>query len=627
MAKCSYNALMRNNMKNSDVKTYKIEKPKLTLILYILVSMFMVFFSITGTLLTNNGNIIWTESTTAKIVGASIGGGIVIGLAVGYGIYFANLLICKIGGKLKIKEEKIKPIFRSPLLIGIVAAVIILACYLPVFLAYYPGIASYDSSTQANMYFSGQYYEHHPLLHTLFIEWCLRAGYAVWGSYNAGIAIYSIIQLTIFDIIFAFGIALVFKWVSKRNLLWAYIFSAALTLFCGMFEFTRYMAISMTKDSLFSVFLLLQFLLFICLMEDTKKKKTGLYIAYICSLILCGLLRNNATYALILVAMFEGLVAFIKWIKYACIKKKNSLDAQKPIFQTKLTIVTVVAVVVTMIILNAMAKALNAIPGDKREMLSVPIQQMARTAVYHSGRMVVPEDDGTLDERTMAVIDEFFLYDGFPVYTQDISDPVKICTNTYVARYKTKEFMYAYLTMLKNHPSDYINAFVALENGFINVNDYSHAVVNQKKGLYGLGYATTRINDYYSTIGVYKDSKLPRLHEYMEEWANDNRYLDYPLIKYIYMPGAYLYIYLFAFITLLKDKRSVNGRENDKNKLVIPMLFVMLYLASCLLGPTVLMRYVYPFMILCPFMTIFCACINSGDDELCKHNNYSEKDL
>ena len=96
MAKCSYNALMRNNMKNIDVITYKIEKPKLTLILYILVSMFMVFFSITGTLLTNNGNIIWTESTTAKIVGASIGGGIVIGLAVGYGIYLANLLICKI---------------------------------------------------------------------------------------------------------------------------------------------------------------------------------------------------------------------------------------------------------------------------------------------------------------------------------------------------------------------------------------------------------------------------------------------------------------------------------------------------------------------------------------------------
>lgn len=119
------------------------------------------------------------------------------------------------------------------------------------------------------------------------------------------------------------------------------------------------------------------------------------------------------------------------------------------------------------------------------------------------------------------------------------------------------------------------------------------------------------------------DSKLPRLHEYMEEWANENRYLQYPLIKHIYMPGAYLYIYLFAFITLVKDRKSANGRENEKSKLIVPMLFVMLYLASCLLGPTVLMRYVYPFMILCPFMIIFCMCIDSSDDESCKQNNYS----
>lgn len=609
-------------MKNNDLIMNKIEKPKWTLILYILVSMFMVFFSIAGTLLTNNGNIIWTKSFTAKIVVASIGGGTVVGLAVGYGIYFANLLIHTVSSKFKISGEKIKPVFKSPVFVGIMAALIIFLCYVPVFLAYYPGIASYDSATQVNMYFTGVYYQHHPLLHTLFIEWCLRVGYAIWGNYNAGIAIYSIIQLSIFDIVFSFGIALVFKWVSKRNLLWAYIFAVLLTLFCGMFEFTRYMTISMTKDGLFSIFFLLQFLLFVCLTENTKKRQTGLYIAYVCALVLCGLLRNNAAYALIIVAMFEVAVTLIKWIKYLK-GKKNSSNAQKPVFYTKLTAFTIVAVVATMLILKVMANALAAIPGDKREMLSVPIQQMARTAVYHSGRMVVPEDDGTLDERTMAVIDEFFLFDGFPVYTQDISDPVKICTNTYVVRYKTKEFMYAYLSMLKNHPGDYINAFVALENGFLNINDYSHAVVNQKKGLYGLGYAMTRTNDYYSTIGVYMDSKFPRLHEYMEEWANENRYLDYPLIKYIYMPGAYLYIYLFTFITLLKDRKSANGRENEKSKLIVPMLFVMLYLASCLLGPTVLMRYVYPFMILCPFMIIFCTCIDSSDDESCKQNNYT----
>ena len=598
-------------MDNNEVNSYKSSRPKLILIPYILVSIFMVFFSIVGTLLNRNGNIIWTGSTTVKIVAAGVGGGIAAGLLVGYGIYFTGLFISRLGSKVKIKGDRIKPLFKKPLFIGLAAAVIIVLCYLPGFLAYYPGICSYDSGVQAEQFFTGSYYQHHPVLHTLCIEWCLRAGRLIWGNYNAGIALYSVIQLTIFAVIFAYGIALVFRWVSKRNLLWAYIFAVALTLFCGMFEFTKYMAVTVTKDGLFAMFFLLQFLVFVQLSEDIENNKTGKavighYAAYGCALILCGLFRNNAAYALIVAALLESVAAFIKWIGYAGKRKKSSANVEKPIFQTILPIVTLVSVIITMLILKVMAGALNAAPGDKREMLSVPIQQMARTAVYHSGRMVIPEDDGTLDARTMAVIDEFFLYDSFPAYTQDIADPVKTNTNTYVARYKPKEFLYAYLTMLKNHPGDYLNAFVAVENGFLNVNDYSHATVNQKYATAGMGYVQTRTDNYFDTVGIYEDSKLPGLHKYMESWAEDNRYLSYPLIKYIYMPGAYLYIYLFTFIMLLKDRK----------KLVYPMLFVVLYYATCLLGPTVQMRYSYPFMMLCPFMMVFCVCIRNDNNEL-----------
>lgn len=580
--------------------TCNVNKPKKTLILYILVSMFMVFFSITGTILNNKGNLIWDGATTAKIVGASIVGGVVVGLAVAFGIYYANCLITWLGQKLVLNNDKIKPIFKKPIFIGGVSAVVILICYIPIFLAYYPGICSYDSGIQATQYFSGDYYEHHPLAHTLLIAGCLKVGYAVFGNYNAGIALYAFSQMLVFVLVFAFGIALVFKWVYKKSLVWAYIFSGILTLFCGLFDFTKYMAITVTKDCLFAIFFLLQFLLFTCVCENknsSKKKTVGLLIAYAVALVLCGIFRNNATYALIIAAMVEVAVALIKWIGYA-IGKKKAKSLVKPVFETVLPIATMAAVIVTMLILSIMGKVLNATPGDKREMLSIPIQQMARTAVYHSGRDVVPEDDGTLDDRTMAVIDEFFLYDSFPLYRQEISDPVKRYTNTYVARYKTKEFLYAYTTMLKNHPGDYINAFVAVENGFINVNDYSHATINQGEGVFGLGYVQTKWDSFFDVVGIYKDSKIPGLFEYLENWANENKYLNYPIIKYIYMPGAYLYIFLYAFITLLKDK---------KKKTACEMVFVLMYFASCLFGPTVQMRYVYPFMILAPFMTIFCA--------------------
>lgn len=606
----------------------KVKRPEKSVVFYALVSVVMVFFTIVGTGLNNNGNIVWTAGTTAGILGASIGIGVVAGFLIYYAIVLAQKLIGLLGSKAKIDETKVKAVFKKPVFIGIAAWLIILGCYIPGFLAYYPGICSYDAGPQAMQIFTGEYYEHHPVVHTLLIEGCLKLGNAIWGSNEAGIAVYSVLQMIVFATVFAFGTALCFKLVARKNLLWGYILSALTILFCGAFEFNRYMAITVTKDCLFSMFFLLQFLLFICILDAnaSNKRNIGLYAGYGISLVLCGVLRNNATYALAAVMMLEIIVCIIKWCLYAGAKRKaGSIDKQidksiertadkatdkatdKPVFITTVSLVTLAAVVISMMVIKLVGSLTNATPGDKREMLSVPIQQMARTAVYHSGSMVVSEDDGTLDSDTMALINEFLLNESFKLYEPDISDPVKRNTNTYVVRYKTAAFARAYMKMLKEHPGDYINAFVAVENGFVNINDTSHAFVNQKVVTDGMGYVQTRWDTYLYDSNLHEQSKLPGLHERMEEWAAQNAYLKYPVFRFLYMPGIYLYIYIFAVITMLKDKK----------KFLLPvMAFAILYFASCLLGPTVQMRYVYPFMILCPFMLLL-----SAQNELCKHNN------
>ncbi|MCQ2494025.1 MAG: DUF6020 family protein [Lachnospiraceae bacterium] len=600
-------------------------KPKKIIILYALISVVMVFFAIVGTKLNASGNIVWNAKTAAVISALSIGLGVVCGFAIFYATILVQKLIAYMGGRLRLEGDKVPGGLKKPWVIGIIAGVFILACYIPGFLACYPGICSYDAGPQAMQIFTNEYYQHHPLVHTLLIKACLNIGMAIGGSYETGIAVYSIIQMLIFAAVFAFGISVAFRLISQKSLLWAYIWSVIVAVFCGLFEYNRYMAITVTKDGLFAVFFLLQFVLFVCMLDKVGngQKIKGLYAAYGISLVLCGVLRNNAIYALAVVIPIEALICLIKWIGYRRGAKTNNdkptnnhtdkladkpanNPRNKPTFETMLTVTTVAAVVLAFIVLKAVAGATNATPGDKREMLSVPIQQLARTAVYHSGQMVVPEDDATLDAESMALINDFFLYDSFKLYEPDISDPVKRNTNTYVARYRAKEFLKTYVGLLGKYPGDYVNAFVAVENGFLNINDTSHAFVNQKDYSNGMGYVQTHWDMYIADNGINQNSKWPALYEKMESWASGNKYLDYPIVRYFYMPGMYLYIFLFAFATLIKD---------NKKSLLTELGIVILYFATCLLGPTVQMRYVYPFVIICPFMLLMSVCLDRNEKE------------
>ena len=49
-------------------------------------------------------------------------------------------------------------------------------CWLPVLLAYFPGVTGYDMDGQMWMIMSGDYTSHHPLLHTLFVQACIMLG-------------------------------------------------------------------------------------------------------------------------------------------------------------------------------------------------------------------------------------------------------------------------------------------------------------------------------------------------------------------------------------------------------------------------------------------------------------------
>ena len=266
--------------------------------------------------------------------------------------------------------------------------------------------------------------------------------------------------------------------------------------------------------------------------------------------------------------------------------------------------VSTVAFGVGLFVLSAVFNITHAEQGDRREMLSMPIQQLSRCMIYHGGVGVLPEDDGTMTEQDKALIHDFILDEAYRDYDPGIADPVKRHTNTYVVRYRSGEFIKTYLHLLSAYPGDMINAALAVDAGFLSPFDTTHATVNQTGEKEGLGYVQTRWDEgVLNERGIYKDSKFPWLYERLENWAENNGYLRIPLLKYIFVPGSYLWLYLGLAAVLF---------ITDRKRFCLPLIIVGGYYGTMLLGPTVQMRYVYPVMLALPYLLgLLCKTTNS----------------
>lgn len=433
--------------------------------------------------------------------------------------------------------------------------------YLPAYLAYYPGICSYDITIQEEQILSHQYIEHHPLAHTLLVEGFLRFG-KVLGSANLGMGLYTLFQMLLLAFALAYGISVVGRFCKRRGTL------LVLQLYAMFFPYHWYMALSTTKDTLFAAFCLLYLVLFFELLEE-ETQSVKKYISFVGTTVGMILYRNNAKFAVL-------PVAFLLFVVLILAKNRKLF--------IKLFALNTIGFVMGVLVLTLLSKAVSATAGDKREMLSIPIQQLSRVMVYHE------EEVG---EKDKALINDFLLDEAYRMYRPEIADPVKKHTYTYVFRYRFKEFMGTYLGLMRKYPGDYINAVLAVDAGYLYPFDESHAWINVNGKDVGLGFIQTRfLDDELYKLSVYRDSKMPALRHLLEVFADRNMYLQLPVLRYIFMPGCYLWAWIFVFGYLWWKK---------KYKRMLPVIFVLAYLGTLLLGPTVQLRYLYPFMIALPF--------------------------
>lgn len=427
---------------------------------------------------------------------------------------------------------------------------ILLLCWLPFFLAYYPGIFAYDVGNQMRQVTTGNYHTKHPILHTLLIQFFYCLGKKI-HSYTFGIALYSIFQMILLAAIISYTYMEMYRMNIGKIIRYSTFFYYAL------FPVHAMLSISVTKDVIFSGLVLFFLVLFYKEIKKDKHDKKCI-ILLIITVLMC-LFRNNAIYAFVLTSVFNVLYA---------IKDKKK---RKYIFGF-----SSIVIIMYFIANFCLIKVMDADKGSIRESLAVPIQQISRTYNYYA-------DELDSDEKNE--IEE--LFPSVEAYNPILADPVKSTANV---RENETRIIKLWAHLLVKYPFTYIEAF--LYNSFGNwfIDDTSNAYVYDNPGESRRGYLISFCNTEY---GVEHVSYLPKLEEICERLFSYNEYQDIPVLRIIFAPA--LYFWMIVIIT-------VKAWQKRLNSVVFCACFLLAYHFTIMCGPCCLVRYMYPIMISMPFV-------------------------
>lgn len=453
-------------------------------------------------------------------------------------------------------------------------------CWLPVFLAYYPSVFAYDAEGQLYQVIAHDYSTHHPLLHTLFLGAFFLLGGKAFESYQAGMAVHSLVQMVFMAGTFGYTLA----YLRRRGV--AAYKRMALLLFYGLFPANSILALSTTKDVLFSALVLLCTLTMYQIADfkedDISCGKEKKYVIYLFWTTLLLLFRNNAVYA------------FLCTVPVVCLGLRRMKGAGTV---WKKYLIGSMAALVLSCAGNAALKAVtDARNGSPREMLSVPLQQMARTRV---------KAEDTLSGAMRQELDQYLPSEWvFAAYNPYLADPVK---NRAVLHDNPAGLVKTWVKLGIEHPGIYVDAFLDNSIGYWFLEDRTHAQIYGIGTESGFGYLSTDNRTMPAGCEIVEHSYLPGLRAFMERIVSDNCYQRIPILRIAFAPAFYWWV-LCIYMAIAVYRR--------RYRLLLPVVFLVFYYMTLLLSPTVLIRYMYPYVVTVPAL----CCLGSGKVKV--HNNH-----
>ena len=471
----------------------------------------------------------------------------------------------KLKGRVSVTIERIMALLiKRPYMI----AVLLLMCWLPCFIADFPGGFRYDAGSELDQAVHG-YNGDFPLLHSVIITRLLPFVYNITKSYNKGVAIYVIIQMIMvacmyMHIIYAFG---------KKSINKIVLFIAL--LYCGCFPVIQLLVVQEVRDVLFSALLMYVMFLFY-LMESDKAaffKGVGKPILLGIVFVLALLARSNNAETVMLIAVIA--VSIIVWVAN---RKKFFRGA------TILLVTSIGSFLLLGVLLTSLCQPLT--PAKTGSSLSIMSQSIARAYLYENEKWT----DEEIAELSMYIDLQDLLY------CAEEADRTK---NRMNIENNFSDFLKFWCKTGLKYPRCYINAILAHTQNMW----YPDSVIdgyNQIDKVEGGRYIYFEKCYYWITSqlewpAVHRDL-WPSVLNYYTQIGLYISFEKIPIVSMFFSIGFQFWIILNCLFYVMYRKL---------NKLILPLVIILGYMLISACVPLVILRYFAAAFLAVPMLIVF----------------------
>lgn len=241
----------------------------------------------------------------------------------------------------------------------------------------------------------------------------------------------------------------------------------------------------------------------------------------------------------------------------------------------KLCLCAVCAVALCLLVNAGLKTALHADASEKQEILTVPIQQLARTYKY------TPE---VFDEEDTKTLHEILPEEALRMYNARLSDPVKWRFENVTFQKDKSKYAWLWIKIGLRKPLSYLNAWWMTSYGFW----YPDAVVNVYQGnsVFTFTYKDSSYFGYEVEEPGARESKMPWLDEIYRRLSLEIWKEKVPVLSMLFSMGGMFWLYAFCFVYFLYKR---------KYQMLLPFYMIFAVWLTVILGPTYLPRYVLVF--------------------------------
>lgn len=444
--------------------------------------------------------------------------------------------------------------------------------WMPFIIFVYPGMSTGDTFDELSQFFHYDTWslesinlinenvyinKHHSVFHTVILGSIFKLGRDL-VSFRFGAFIYTMLQVGVLLSIFSFMI-----YYMKKNKINSFIIFLSI-LFIGLNPTVMTYAICAVKDTPSAIFTLLYviFLLQIVKNFDSIFKNKLRLIAFLITILLVLLLRNNGIYTFLLSFPFLFLLYKKKW--------------------KKIVLMLFIPLIIFGLYDKVLLPSYDISDGSIRETLSIPVMQLARLIKYNSD---------TFDDKDKEIINKVFNFKYMgESYDPYISDPVKNLYNKDASKAELMDFLGVWFKYLKKHPRVYVESFFNSTYGY-----FFPGVSDDQLHLYG----------YNCSDHTFLDIKAPGVFVNVRRTITVLIKIFYKLPFFINQVAYYDWLLVLSCVYIMLKK---------KWKYIIPLTPLLATLLTCLASPVNgSFRYILPIVFSVPIIiSIICMVYNEN---------------